>query len=104
MLDQNWIRDFFRPIGYPIVPPPKIYEDNQETIKRVLADRITPQARPLDVLIADFHQIHLRKTFEIVDKRSNMQLADLNSKPNGKKSLQNLVDHAIGALFYPPLV
>ena len=33
---------------------------------------------------------------------SNMQLADLNSKPRGIKSHQNLIDHAIGIQFYPP--
>ena len=39
---------------------------------------------------------------EMVDTRSNMQLADLNSKPHGGKSLQNIIDRAIGAQFYPP--
>ena len=31
-----------------------------------------------------------------------MQLADLNSKPYGRKSLQNIIDRAIGVRFYPP--
>ena len=61
VLDQNWIRDFFRPIGYPIGPPSKIYEDNQATIKTVLADIITTQSRPLDVLITAIHELHIRK-------------------------------------------
>ena len=30
-----------------------------------------------------------------------MQLADLNSKPRGGKSLRNLIDCSIGARFYP---
>ena len=30
-----------------------------------------------------------------------MQLDDLNSYPHGGKSLQNLIDRAIGARFYP---
>ena len=34
VLDQNWIRDLFRSIGYPIGPPSKIYEDNQATIEK----------------------------------------------------------------------
>ena len=55
VLDQNWIRDFFRSIGYPIGPPSKIYEDNQATIKIVLVDIITPQARLLGVLITAIH-------------------------------------------------
>ena len=51
VLDQTWIRYLFRSISYPIVPPSKIYEYNQAKINRLLADIITPQARPLDVLI-----------------------------------------------------
>ena len=38
----------------------------------------------------------------MVDTRSNMQLADLDSKPYSGKSLQNIIDRAIGARFYPP--
>ena len=77
MLYQNLIRNFFRSIGYPIVPPSKLYEDNQATIKIVSEERITPQARPLDTLITDIHEIHICKKFYTVDTISNMQLADL---------------------------
>ena len=38
----------------------------------------------------------------MVDTRSNMQLADLNYKPHGGKSLRIIIDCAIGAQFYPP--
>ena len=62
-----------------------IYEDIQETIKRVLAYRITSQAIPLNVLITALHKLCLGKTFEMVDTRSKMQLAELNSKPHGVK-------------------
>ena len=51
MLDQNWIRYLFTSISYPIGPPSKLYEYNQAKINRLMADIITPQARPLDVLI-----------------------------------------------------
>ena len=37
----------------------------------------------------------------MVDTRSNMQFAELNSKPNGRKSLRNLIDRSIGSHFYP---
>ena len=59
VLDQNLIIGFFRSIGYPIRPPSKLYEDNQATIKIILADRITPQSRPIDVLIASLHKLYL---------------------------------------------
>ena len=64
-------------------------------------DIITPQDRPIYFLITDLRGIHLIKIFEMVDTRSNMQLSDLNSKPHGGKSLQNLINHAIGVRFYP---
>ena len=77
VLDQNYIRYFFRSVFYPIGPPSKIYEDIQATIKIVPVDRITNKARPLDVLITALHELHLKKTFEMVHTISNMQLADL---------------------------
>ena len=40
----------------------------------------------------------------MVDTTSNMQLADLNSKPHYGKSLKNIIERAIVSLFYPPLV
>ena len=67
-----------------------------------MEDIINPQARPLDVLITALRELHLRKTFEMVDTRSNMQLTDLNSKPHGGKGLQNPIDRVIGVRFYPP--
>ena len=38
----------------------------------------------------------------MVDTRPNMQIADLNYKPRGRKSLRNLIDRAIVARLYPP--
>ena len=102
VLDQNSIRDFFRPIVYPIGPPPKIYEYNQATIKIAPEVIINPQVRPLDVLTTDLYELHIRKIFEMMNARSNMQLADLNYKPHGGKSLQNLIDFANGVRFHPP--
>ena len=71
---QNWTRDFFRSIGYLIGPPSKIYEENQAKIKRLMADRITPQARPLKVLITTLHELHLRKTLKMVEKYQTCNL------------------------------
>ena len=87
VLYHNWVRTFYILIGYPIGPPSKLYEENQATIKRVLADRITPQYKPLEILITTLHELQIRKTFDTVDTRSNMQLSGLNSKPHGEKSL-----------------
>ena len=38
-----------------------------------------------------------------VDTRSNIQLANLNSKPHSGKSIINIMYRVIGASFYPPL-
>ena len=102
VLDQNWIRKFFRSIGYPIGPPSKIYEENQAKVRRVLVDRITPQSRTPDVLITYIHEIHIRKIFDMVDTRSNMKLANLNLKPHVRRMIRNIIDCAIGARFYNP--
>ena len=67
-----------------------------------MEDVITPQSIPISALITALHELRIRKTFEMVDTRSYMQLSDLNSKPHGRKSLQNMNDCDIGVLFYPP--
>ena len=66
--------NFFRSIFYVIVTPSKIYEYNQSTIKRFLEEIITPQARPLDVLVTPSHEIHHWKVFEMVDTCSTCNL------------------------------
>ena len=38
-----------------------MYEDNQESIKRVLADIITPQSISIDALIPDLNNLCLQK-------------------------------------------
>ena len=67
-----------------------------------MEDIITPQSIPISALITALHELRIRKTFEIVDTRSYMQLSDLNSKPHGRKSLQNIIDCVIGVQFCPP--
>ena len=101
MLDQNWIRDNFISIDYPIGTPSKLYKDNQSTIKRVMTDRITNQAITLDVLINSLHEPHLRKKIDMLDTKSNTQLSDLNSKPNGEESISNIIDGSIVSHLYP---
>ena len=73
VLDKNWVKNFYRSIVYPIGPLSKLYKDKQATIKIVLVDRTTPQARHLDFLITIIYEPHFCKTFAMVDTRSNMQ-------------------------------
>ena len=68
-----------------------------------MEDIITPQSIPISALITALHELRIRKTFEMVDTRSYMQLSDLNSKPHGRKSLQNIIDFSISFRLYPPL-
>ena len=63
---------------------------------------ITPQARQFDVLIADLHGLHIRKTFDMVEKASNIQISDMSSKPHGKKNIRDLIGQAVGLRIYPP--
>ena len=62
---------------------------------------ITPLSRPINVLITALREIRPRKTVDMVDTRSNMQLSDLKSKPHGGKILSNLIDHDSGDRLYP---
>ena len=104
VVDQKCIRNFCRSIGYPIGAPYKLYEYNQDTIKQVLSDRITPQILSLGVFINVFNEYHLRQTFVALDTISSMKMADLNSKPHGVQILRDLVDQAMGDRFYHPSV
>ena len=58
----------------------KSYEDNQETIESVLADIITPQSIPLDVLITDLHELNPRKNLKwrTQDQTCNLLTSILN--------------------------
>ena len=96
LLDQNWIIDFFRSIGYPIGPPSKLYDDNQVTIKRVLVDRITPRYIPLDFLITAINELHPIKKLKWWTQDQTCNL--MTSIPNlmVEKSLLNLIDCNIG--------
>ena len=67
VLDKNWIRKFYISIGCPIGTPSKLYEDNKETIKVVLVDRITPQSSIIVIPITDLHKLHIHNTFYILD-------------------------------------
>ena len=59
VVDQKWIRNFCRYIGYTTGYPSKIYQYNQYIIKLVLAYMITPQAQPLDILITALHEYRI---------------------------------------------
>ena len=88
VLYQKFIRKYCRPIGYPIGPPSKLYEENQAIMKIVLEYRIKTQSRNLDVIITAIHEHHIRKIFDILDTISNMQISELNSKTHGGLSLR----------------
>ena len=67
MLNQNCIVITYKPIGYPIGPVSKLYEDNKATIKIVLKYRITTQSRSIDILITTLYDIHIQTTFDTGD-------------------------------------
>ena len=67
-----------------------------------MTDSITPQSRPLGVLVISLHEHRLRKFFYMVDTISNMQFAKLDYKPCGGQILRDIIDCVIGARFYPP--
>ena len=96
------IHNFLLSIGSPISRPTPTYEDNQATIKQVLKDRLTPQECPVDVLVCSLHEHQLRGTFTLDDCRSDLMLADFNSKPLSGDTLAHKVNWAAGTRFLPP--
>ena len=102
MQRSNIIRNLCTTIGYGIGEPTATYKDNKATIQSVLADRITPAARSIDVLITSLHDHHSCGRFALQYCRSDMQHADTNSKPLGGAQLRENVRKVIGAKYYPP--
>ena len=66
-----------------------------------MADRITPQVIPTDILITALHNIYLQNIIYMVGTRSKMQLVNLNPKPHGGKSVRDHIYHTIGVLIHP---
>ncbi len=97
------IRNFLKTIGYPCKTPTTTYEDNSATISQVLKDRITPKARPVDILVTNLHDLYLQEVFEIKSCKTNYMLADINSKPLGGDSLHNKVLWIIGHRYFPKI-
>jgi hypothetical protein len=96
------IRSFLTTIGYGQSLPKLTFEDNNATISQVIKDCLTPQARPLDVLITSLHDHHKRGTFKIASCSTKLMLADYNSKPLSGDILLDKILWSIGSRFYPP--
>eukprot|EP00957_Ditylum_brightwellii_P153322 11668632-Ditylum_brightwellii.AAC.1 len=96
------IRKFSTSIGYPIGEPTTLYEDTVGTIRAIVSDRVTPTHCNHGVM---FHTVlHHKKvgTFGIEYAKSDMMLADINTKPQGGPTPQKKVDRIIGTRYYPP--
>jgi hypothetical protein len=94
-------RNFLAGIGYPHGKPVITYEDNQATVASVLADRTMPRLRHIDVLITSLHEWHLAKHFALHQTRSDLMLADVNTKPLAGEQFYKRIYHAQGVRFYP---
>ena len=80
-----------------------MYKENQATIKRLLENRITNPVRQLDVLITTINDLHIHNTLDMLGTRSNIQFANINSKPHGRQSLRDIIDKTISVFFYTTL-
>eukprot|EP00957_Ditylum_brightwellii_P147612 11241602-Ditylum_brightwellii.AAC.1 len=83
-------------IGYPIGEPIALYETNMGTIRAIVSDRITPTHHNHDVMLCTV--LHHKKvgTFGIEHAKSDIMLADANTKPQGIPTLQKKIDRIIG--------
>ena len=75
---------------YPIGDPYQIYQENQVTTKRVIADLITTKARHVDIIITTLQKNYLKNTSEVIHTDNHPQIKDYNSTPNGKISPKSL--------------
>eukprot|EP00957_Ditylum_brightwellii_P025848 1955507-Ditylum_brightwellii.AAC.1 len=75
---------------------------NEDTIKSVLANIIIPNAQHLDVLVTLIHFHHDCGTIEMRHTKSDLMLANPNTKATGGPTLQKKTDCVINACFYPP--
>ena len=96
------LRHLLTNLGLSIPKPTVTYEDNQATIRQVLANRLTPQVRHLDVLITWLNEQHLKGIFTPHYTKTTHMLADFNTKPTGGKHLHTQHQLIIGANDYPP--
>eukprot|EP00957_Ditylum_brightwellii_P209603 15362422-Ditylum_brightwellii.AAC.2 len=96
------ICNFSSSIQYAIGKPSSVYEDNTGTIKTITTDYNTPTHRHHDIKISTFIY-HKQKGNIIVDhSKSELMLADPNTKPHDGKTLRMKIDRLIGTRFYPP--
>ena len=82
--------------------PSTVYEDNACIIKAITACCITPTHRHYDIKISSVIYLRQKGTIDVAYSKTDLMLADLNTKPHGGKNLRTKIDRLIGTRFYPP--
>eukprot|EP00957_Ditylum_brightwellii_P040678 3078850-Ditylum_brightwellii.AAC.1 len=96
------VKKFSTSIGHPISDPTIIYEDNQGTVKAINTDKIIPTHCKYDVMIHSvFHHKRLG-TIQVRDCKSDLVLADPNTKSIVRPTLKRKIGIIIGTQYYPP--
>eukprot|EP00957_Ditylum_brightwellii_P212301 15367174-Ditylum_brightwellii.AAC.1 len=95
------VRNFSASIGYPIQDSTILHEDNQGTIKSINTDKIIPTHRNHDVIIHSALHHKRLGTIQVQECKSDLMLADPNTKPIGGPTLQQNIDRVIGIQYYP---
>ena len=101
-MDQNCIHNFCHSVGYPIEYLSQLHKDSHTIIKWFIIESIIPKAWHIRILVIALCEHHQRQTFCMVNMRSKLQLANLNTKTHGGQILRDLNDFMTGASFYPP--
>jgi len=74
------------------------------TIAAVLAeDRTMPQLRHINVLITSLHKWHLMQHFSLFYTKSELMLADINTKLQAGGNYIHQIHVTHGVRFYPPI-
>ena len=85
-----------------IVSEPTItYGDNAAALSVIESKRMTPRVRHFDIPIAYLHEHRSRDTFIPQKVCTQLQLADLGTKPHPPIVLRRLRDWGFGVRYYP---
>eukprot|EP00957_Ditylum_brightwellii_P123585 9422322-Ditylum_brightwellii.AAC.1 len=102
IIKVNDIQHLSSSISYAIGEPSTVYKNNVGTIKTINADQITPTLRHHNAKISSVIYHSQKGIIAVTHFKSDLMLADPNTKSHGGKTLRMEIDRLIGTKFYPP--
>ena len=89
-------------MGRPFLHPIPVLEDNQATVQQIVKDRLTPNIKHADIPVCFLHEQYNTGLFDIQYVKTDLNFADLNTKPHTGLTFITKVLNLAGFDFYPP--